>query len=132
MAQAVHLSPPLFDMKDIADSVRQNSEKIKRLRQSEQIRQKYPDRIPVFCEPEWNTSVPNVDKNRFLVPQNLSVSEFLAVIRKRINVNSNFAMSLYVDGNIPNGTELMSCLYDKHAADDGFLYVTYKSESTFG
>ena len=126
------VSAPLFDMKEIADSVRQNSEKIKRLRQSEQIRQKYPDRIPVFCEPEENSCVPSVDKNRFLVPQNLTICEFMAVIRKRIKVAPNYAISLYIEGNIPTGTEQMSSLYDKHAADDGFLSITYKSENTFG
>lgn len=28
--------------------------------------------------------------------------------------------------------ELMSNIYDKHKSDDGFLYMTYSGENTFG
>jgi GABA(A) receptor-associated protein len=46
----------------------------KRLAESQRIRAKYPDRIPVIVERAANrTAVPQIDKNKFLVPSDLSV-----------------------------------------------------------
>ena len=47
------------------------------------IRKKYPDRIPIICERQ-GTTIQNVDKTKFLVPRDLTMGQFLYVIRKRI------------------------------------------------
>ena len=104
----------------------------KRLRESERIRGKYPDRIPVICEKDEKSAVPDIDKKKFLVPGDLTVAHFILVIRKRIKVSPDFAICVYVNGNIASGTQLMSALYDEYCDPDGFLYLTYKTENTFG
>ena len=49
---------------------------------SERIRGKYPDRIPVICEKNEKSNVPDIDKKKFLVPGDLTVAHFILVIRK--------------------------------------------------
>jgi GABA(A) receptor-associated protein len=57
-----------------AASYRDSTTLEKRLAESQRIRAKYPDRIPVIVERAANrTAVPQIDKNKFLVPSDLSV-----------------------------------------------------------
>jgi len=37
-----------------------------------------------------------------------------------------------VKGTLPATSDLMSKIYEEHKKDDGFLYMTYNGESTFG
>ncbi|CAM9364010.1 unnamed protein product, partial [Ectocarpus fasciculatus] len=99
---------------------------------SERIRSKYPDRIPIICEKDEKSNVPSIDKKKFLVPGDLTVAGFLLVIRKRIKVTADYAICVYANGNIASGTQLMSALYDEHCDPDGFLYLVYGAENTFG
>ena len=39
---------------------------------------------------------------------------------------------LFVNGNLPTTSEQMNNIYDKYKSEDGFLYVTYSGENTFG
>ena len=40
--------------------------------------------------------------------------------------------SLHVNGNIPSVTELISSIYEREHDQDGFLYIDYSQENTFG
>lgn len=104
----------------------------KRKMESARIRSKYPDRIPVICEKAAKASVPDIDKKKYLVPSDLTVGQFVYVIRKRIKLPAEQAIFIFVNGNIPPNAALMSAIFDEHADADGFLYVTYSGESTFG
>jgi len=42
------------------------------------------------------------------------------------------ALYLYVNRTLPATSELMSKVYEDHKKEDGFLYMTYNGESTFG
>ena len=104
-----------------------------RLKQSSHIKQKYPDRIPVIVEINKNAKdIPLIDKNKFLVPADIPLGQFIFIIRKRLTVKPEKAIFVYVNNKIESITTLMKELYEKHAEKDGFLYVTYASENTFG
>ena len=101
--------------------------------ESARIRTKYPELVPIICERGGDsTSVPDIDKKKFLVPQDLTVGQFAYVIRKRMKLDANKSMFLFVDGVLPNGSKLMSHVYDEHKDPDGFLYIKYAGENTFG
>jgi GABA(A) receptor-associated protein len=99
---------------------------------SARIRSKYPDRIPVICEKAPRSSIPDIDKKKYLVPSDLTVGHFVYVIRKRIKLPPEQAIFIFINGNIPANGVLMSAMFDEHADADGFLYVTYSGENTFG
>ena len=39
---------------------------------------------------------------------------------------------MYVNGSLPKTAAPLSLVYAEHQADDGLLYVTLESESTYG
>jgi len=105
-----------------------------RLTESERILSKYPDRIPIICEPNpiRTNTLPMIDKNKYLVPTDLTVGQFLFVIRKRLKMHAEQALYLFVGGSIPPTSELIQSLYYSNRDADGFLYFTYNCENTFG
>eukprot|EP01003_Olkasia_polycarbonata_P006902 NODE_761_length_706_cov_1107.564688_g693_i0.p1 GENE.NODE_761_length_706_cov_1107.564688_g693_i0~~NODE_761_length_706_cov_1107.564688_g693_i0.p1 ORF type:complete len:124 (-),score=18.81 NODE_761_length_706_cov_1107.564688_g693_i0:262-633(-) len=104
----------------------------KRKSESQRIRQKYPDRIPVICEKVDGSDIPDIDKKKYLVPNDLNVGQFVYVIRKRIKLPPEKAVFLFVNNALPPTAALMSHLYESHKDEDGFLYIKYSSENTFG
>ena len=67
-----------------------------------------------------------------MVPADLTVGQFHYVIRKRISLAPEKALFLFTDGIIPPNHSLMSTVYEERKDGDGFLYVQYSGESTFG
>lgn len=67
-----------------------------------------------------------------MVPVDLSVGQFVYVIRKRIKLPSEKAIFIFVNDILPPTAALISTVYEEHKDDDGFLYVLYSGENTFG
>ena len=105
-----------------------------RKKESERIRYKYPERVPVICERHENSKeLVNIDKKKYLVPSDLTITQFMMVIRKRLKVlPESQALYLFVNGKIPPSTALLNRVYDENRDEDGFLYINYASENTFG
>ena len=106
----------------------------KRKAESAKIRSKYPDRVPVICERSVNGSsdIPDIDKKKYLVPVDLTVGQFHYVVRKRIQLLPEKALFLFCNNSIPPNASLISTVYEEHKDEDGFLYLQYSGESTFG
>ena len=105
----------------------------KRLAESTNIKQKYVDRIPIIVERyHKNTTLPNIDKCKYLVPRDMNLGQFIYIIRKRIKLESHHALFVTIDGVLGSSSTIISELYDNHKDEDGFLYVLYTSENTFG
>jgi GABA(A) receptor-associated protein len=54
------------------------------------------------------------------------------VIRKRLKLPAEQAIFLFVNGVIPPTAALMNTIYEEHKDEDGFLYISYSGENTFG
>ena len=54
------------------------------------------------------------------------------VIRKRLNLDAEKALFFLIQNTIPTSSALISSVYDDNKDDDGYLYVIYSSENTFG
>lgn len=104
----------------------------KRKEEAERIRKKYPDRIPIIAEKHAKSDLPQIDKKKYLCPSDLTVGQFMYVIRKRLKLPAEKAMFLFVGATIPGTALLLGELSKQEKDDDGFLYITYASESTFG
>lgn len=104
----------------------------KRKSEAERIRSKYPDRVPVICEKADRSDIPDIDKKKYLVPADLTVGQFHYVIRKRIKLAPEKALFLFCSNSIPPNAALMSTVYEEQKDEDGFLYIQYSGESTFG
>lgn len=104
----------------------------KRKAEAERITGRFQNRIPVICERAEKSDVPEIDKRKYLVPDDLTVGQFIYVIRKRILLPPEKAIFIFVNDTLPPTASLMSAVYQEHKDMDGFLYVTYSGENTFG
>lgn len=83
----------------------------KRKAEAERIRQKYPDRIPVICEKVEKSDIPTIDKKKYLVPADLTVGQFVYVIRKRIKLSPEKAIFIFVNEILPPTAGNNLCLH---------------------
>lgn len=106
----------------------------KRFLESQRICAKYPDRLPVICQKASSAKkgCPEIDKSKYLIPCDLTMAQFIYVIRKRLKLQPEVALFMFVNGNIPSGSQLMTHIYENERDSDGFLYVFYSQENTFG
>ncbi len=104
----------------------------KRIEESKRILKKYPDRVPIICE-RVNKNVPELDKRKYLVPGDLTIGSFMFVIRKRMSLSPEKSIYLFVNDTVlvPIAQPL-SVVYEEHKSKDGFLYISYGGENTFG
>jgi len=105
-----------------------------RVMESKKIRDKYPNKIPIILERYTKEkTLPFLDKYKFLVPGELTVSQFLILIRNRMKLNKSQAIYLIINAK---SISSMSCtlaeIYTNDKDPDGFLYFTYASQEVFG
>jgi len=103
-----------------------------RKKESQKIKEKYPTRIPVIVEKAEKSNIEDIDKRKYLVPADISVAQFMWIVRKRINLTPEKAIFLFVNKIVPSSTATLGEIYSNHKDDDGFLYVAYSGENTFG
>ena len=92
-----------------------------RLYQSTSIMKKYPDRIPVIIQKDKKLKTPDIDKNQLLF-----------TIRNRIKLDKNQAIFLFNENIVLKSSDSISYIYDQYKDEDGFLYINYSLENTFG
>nr|CUU99738.1 hypothetical transcript [Hymenolepis microstoma] len=103
-----------------------------RLNDATKIKRKYPDRIPVIVERHPGSQINDLDKHKFLVPNDITVAQFMWIIRKRLQLPAEKALFLFFDDFVPQSSWTMGQLYNERKSDDGFLYAHYSGENSFG
>ncbi|XP_058757294.1 autophagy-related protein 8i [Vicia villosa] len=103
-----------------------------RRKESQSILVKYPDRIPVIIEKYSRTDLPELDKKKYLVPRDMSVGQFIHILSSRLSLTPGKALFIFVKNTLPQTASLMNSIYPTYKDEDGFLYMCYSSEKTFG
>jgi hypothetical protein len=117
-----------------------------RIAESQRIVCKYPKHIPVIVENDGN--LPQLKKNKYLVPDDVPASQIILSIRKNMDVDSSTAIFIFYDDIMICPSMLMRPLYEqyliKKSTDlkksngnedemkDNFFYVYVAFENTFG
>ena len=104
----------------------------KRRSEVQRILKKYPNRIPIVVEIAENSSLPPLDKSKYLVPEELTISQFIYIIRKRLKLQPDQALFIFVNNCLLTSTSLMKEVYKEHKEESGFLMIIIREESTFG
>lgn len=102
---------------------------------AKELLDKYPNRVPIYVEKsKYCKELGDIDKNKYLVPKDLTVGQFMYVIRQRISLKPEKALFLYIkyENRLPPSSELLCNIYDKYKSQDELLYMTYQTENTFG
>jgi GABA(A) receptor-associated protein len=101
--------------------------------ESKRIKEKYEDRFPIIITKANNCTMKKIDKNKFLVPGDLSIGQILYVVRRRLTLGAEEAIFLFVNNNVlAASSQTIATVYESHADEDGFLYMTYCNENVFG
>ena len=104
-----------------------------RLKESSKVLEKYPDRYPIIVYKDKKSTLPEINKTKFLAPGDLTIGQFLYIVRKRIELNEKETLFLFINQNIlATGSETISRLYNEYKDEDGFLYISYCNENVFG
>lgn len=105
-----------------------------RTAEAAKARREFPGRIPVIVEraAARGSVAPAIDRSKFLVPGDLTMGAFIFLIRKRLHMPPERALFVFVRHILPTNSALMRELHATYADEDGFLYVLYTGESTFG
>ncbi|RXI09593.1 hypothetical protein DVH24_036057 [Malus domestica] len=102
-----------------------------RIEESRDMVTKYPDRVPVIVEStrgaiflRWKEKIP--------CPRDMSVGQFIYVLSSRLHLAPGTALFVFVKDTMPQTASLMDSVYESFKDVDGFLYLCYSTEKTFG
>ena len=111
----------------------------KRCNDSNRVRVKYPEYIPVIIDYSLDFVFNGKKKSKFLIPINSNVPMLLYHIRKQLNLEATEAVFLFIDNMIANHTITIGEIYqqylEKHKIKkdgDKYLYALLTKENTFG
>lgn len=76
----------------------------------------------MICEKVEKSDIATIDKKKYLVPADLTVGQFVYVIRKRIKLSPEKAIFIFVDEVLPPTAALMSSIYEEHKDEDGYVF----------
>jgi GABA(A) receptor-associated protein len=105
-----------------------------RLNYSRKITNKYPNCVPVIIRKcENDKSLKQIPKEKYLIPKDMKISEVIYIIRKHLEIKPQQAIFIFVGKGIlvPGGQSICE-IYENYKANDEILYITYRSENTFG
>tara|TARA_Y100000996_G_C22431649_1_gene605927 strand:+ start:436 stop:768 length:333 start_codon:yes stop_codon:yes gene_type:complete len=98
----------------------------------DRIKDKYPDKIPVIVNKNHNCTLNQLKKNKFIVPKDLTMAQFIYIIRKRIQLDETTALFVWINNTLVPSNMDLNTAYNNYSDNDGYLYVTYTNENTFG
>lgn len=107
-----------------------------RQRDSQRLIDKYPGKKPIILQKSKSSEIPAIDKFKYLMPTEMTVSQVINVIRKYFKTDQfdeNTALYVIVQHSfLPIVTTTIGELFEPHKDEDGFLYIFYSGENTFG
>ncbi|KAH7815539.1 putative Autophagy protein Atg8 ubiquitin like [Monocercomonoides exilis] len=95
----------------------------------EKMLTRMPDRIPVICEKAMNCSLPDLEKKKFLIAEDITIGELEYVIKRYSRIPIDVQMTLFIDerkySKETQISEINANYKSSHLDDDGILYVIY-------
>lgn len=77
-----------------------------RKKESRQILSKYPDRVPVVVQKAPNSNLTDLDKHKFLVPYEVTVAQFMWILRQRLTLSPAKAIYVFINRTLPQSRYL--------------------------
>lgn len=101
---------------------------------ADKIRIKSPNNFPIIVGRAKGANIPKITKHKFIVSGTIKFQVFLAEMRKYIiGLTPSDSIFCFVGAGVmaPLSSHIDS-LYETYCSNDGFLYIIYMTENTFG
>ena len=97
---------------------------------------KYPDRVPVYVRkaPNAKDNIDDLEKHNYLIPVDMTMGNFLCVIRKHVKLSPSQAIFIFVakKGVLVPNSSMFGEIYKQYVDEDKMLHIEYTGENTFG
>jgi hypothetical protein len=125
-------APAKPDSQTFLQSFRSAAEE-RRLQESTKIVKKHPGRLPIIVVPN-SAKAPSINNHKYIVPKDIPLGQFMAIIRSKMSMDPKEALYLFISDQklMCSPTNMIDVLYNQYKHPDGYLYVYYDLESTFG
>jgi GABA(A) receptor-associated protein len=112
--------------------------------ESSRVKRDHPDRIPVILTKDSKSFLKDIKKQKYLVPFDYTIGQFLSLIRKNTDIEPEQAINLFVvDYNynqiLASTSATFGSLYTQYVESlsnnpnyDGYFYIIYTGENVFG
>jgi GABA(A) receptor-associated protein len=98
---------------------------------STKMRAMYPERVPVLLE-RADRNIPELKKYKFLVPMETTMGRFVFDVRQYVSIGPTQALYLFINDTIVPNQKNFAEIYHQYHDEDGFVYIKYSGENTFG
>lgn len=97
----------------------------------------YPDRLPIIIEmspssASYNQYINPMPKIKYLVPRDITMGQFVKIFREKIKIDASTALFFFINNKLFPMSSPIGNVYDSDKDEDGFLYIEFCEESTFG
>jgi len=114
---------------DFSKSEFNQDEKLIIKKEVELIKEKYPHHIPILIR----SNKIHFTQYKYLVNEEVTISEFMMILKKKIKLNSYEAIYLFINNTIPKGSTSLNNLYKSYKdLEIDMLIITVCKENTFG
>jgi microtubule-associated protein 1 light chain len=102
----------------------------------EEMLNKHPNRVPIIIS---STSFKEHGQHRFIVPNNITVSEFMKILRNKVSLKQEEAIFIFVkdkslnnDAVIVPSSSSIESIYNQYKDNNMVLNLIYEKEAVFG
>ena len=108
------------------------------------ILNKYPDKCPIYLTFDNKLKLKQragTNFNKYIINNNLTMGQYMAVLKKRVEMGDKMGLTLFINiykndkltnTILPTLTMSVEQAYNDYKDEDGFLYMTFVAENTFG
>jgi GABA(A) receptor-associated protein len=118
-------------------SYKKNTTLDERKIKSQKLKELYPNRIPVIVEMSPNSTnylsfIAEKHKVKYLVPNEIVMGQFVKILRDKMKIKESTALFFFINNKLFPMSSPLCVLYNEYTDEDGFLYIEFCEESTFG
>lgn len=97
---------------------------------------KFPTKVAIIVEraPNSDPTLTQLANPKFLMPKAFSIGEVLSVVRSKLNLNKEKGLVLMESRGkyMLKPSHNIGDVYEQYKDEDGFLYLLYCQENTYG
>ena len=98
------------------------------------LKSKYPDRAPFVIKRHLNSkNIADLEQSRFMLLKDQPMGMVIKLVRERLSLSPKESLYFFVkDGVVLSASMTVAEVYQLYTDEDGFAYLTYATQETFG